>query len=221
MKKSKKILAPLFYKKKPRRPLSEKQKRLLRFNLKKYLFKKNFSTKKNIFLEIGFGYGENLINLCKKNTGKLIIGSEVYEPGIANLVENIEINNLKNILIYPRNIFFLFEELEKNSIEKVFILYPDPWPKKKHFKRRLISKFFLEKIHKVLKKNGIIFISTDSEDYLNVILFEFFLNKNFLWENKKVTDCYKRPKELIKSKYEIKANLKSNKKFYLKFKKIC
>ena len=138
MKKSKKILLPLFYKKKTRRPLSEKQKRLLRFNLQKFLFKKNFSTKKKIFLEIGFGYGENLINLGKKNIDELIIGCEVYEPGIANLVKKIEINNLKNICIYPKNIFSLLEKLKKNSIEKIFMLYPDPWPKKKNFKKKLI-----------------------------------------------------------------------------------
>ncbi len=221
MKKSKKILLPLSYKKKTRRPLSEKQKRLLRFNLQKFLFKKNFSTKKKIFLEIGFGYGENLINLGKKNIDELIIGCEVYEPGIANLVKKIEINNLKNICIYPKNTFSLLEKLKKNSIEKIFMLYPDPWPKKKHFKRRLISKFFLEKIDKILKKNGLIFISTDSENYLNTILIEFFLNRNFLWIDKKITNCYERPEKLIESKYEKKATMKGNKKYFLKFKKIC
>ena len=93
--------------------------------------------------------------------------------------------------------------------------------KKKHFKRRLISDILLKKIHKILKKNGLIFISTDSTSYLNLILFKFFLNKNFLWVNKKIVDCYKRPKELIKSKYEKKAITKSNKRYFLKFKKIC
>ena len=91
---------------------------------------------------------------------------------------------------------------------------------KKHFKRRLISEILLKKIHKILKKNGLIFISTDSADYLNVILIKFFLNKNFLWVNKKITNCYKRPKKLIESKYEKKAVMKGNKKYFLKFKKI-
>ena len=221
MKKSKKTLLPLFYKKKPRRLLSEKQKKLLKFNLKKFLFKKNFSTKKKIFLEIGFGYGENLINLSINNNNKIIIGCEIYEPGIASTIDKIEKKKLKNILIYPKNIFTLIDELKRNSIDKVFMLYPDPWPKKKHFKRRLISKLFLEKIYKILKKNGLIFIFIDSENYLNAILIEFFLNRNFLWINKKITNCYERPEKLIESKYEKKATMKGNKKYFLKFKKIC
>ena len=220
MKKPKKKFLPLFYKKRLRRPLSKKQRKLLKFTLQKFLFKKKIVNNKK-FLEIGFGYGENLIHLSKNNSDTSIIGCEVYEPGIANLVEKIEIEKLKNIYIYPKNIFSLFDNLEKNSFQKVFILYPDPWPKKKHFKRRLISEILLEKIYEILKKNGLIFISTDSSDYLNIILYTFFLNKNFLWVNKKITNCYKRPKELIESKYEWKGIIKSNKKYFLKFKKIC
>ena len=218
--KPKKKFLPLFYKKRLRRPLSKKQRKLLKFTLQKFLFKKKIVNNKK-FLEIGFGYGENLIHLSKNNSDTSIIGCEVYEPGIANLVEKIEIEKLKNIYIYPKNIFSLFDNLEKNSFQKVFILYPDPWPKKKHFKRRLISEILLEKIYEILKKNGLIFISTDSSDYLNIILYTFFLNKNFLWVNKKITNCYKRPKELIESKYERKGIIKSNKKYFLKFKKIC
>ncbi|MCH2540862.1 MAG: tRNA (guanosine(46)-N7)-methyltransferase TrmB [Alphaproteobacteria bacterium] len=222
MKKSKKILIPLFYKKKPRRPLSKKQKGLLKFTLQKFLFKKEkVQNSKKRFLEIGFGYGENIIHLSKKNGDKLIIGCEIYEPGIANLVSKIESENLKNIYIFPENIFSLLSKLKKNSIEKIFILYPDPWPKKKHYKRRLISSVFLNKINSVLKTNGIVFVSTDSEDYLKVILNNFLLNKNFLWVNKKISNCYKRPKDLIETKYEKKANIKNNKKYFLKFKKIC
>ena len=220
MKKPKKKFLPLFYKKRLIRPLSKKQRKLLKFTLQKFLFKKKIVNNKK-FLEIGFGYGENLIHLSKNNSDTSIIGCEVYEPGIANLVEKIEIENLKNIYIYPKNIFSLFDNLEKNSFQKVFILYPDPWPKKKHFKRRLISEILLEKIYEILKKNGLIFISTDSSDYLNIILYTFFLNKNFLWVNKKITNCYKSPKDLIESKYERKGIIKSNKKYFLKFKKIC
>ena len=159
--------------------------------------------------------------MSKNNTDKLIIGCEVYEPGIANLVTKIESENLKNIYIFPENIFSLLNKLKKNSIEKIFILYPDPWPKKKHYKRRLISSVFLNKIYRILRINGIVFVSTDSQDYLSVILNEFLINKKFLWVNKKIANCYKRPKELIETKYEKKANIKNNKKYFLKFKKMC
>ena len=70
-------------------------------------------------------------------------------------------------------------------------------------------------------RETIVFVSTDSQDYLSVILNEFLINKKFLWVNKKITNCYKRPKELIETKYEKKANIKNNKKYFLKFKKMC
>ena len=219
MKKNKTNSYPVFYKK-LRRQLSKKQQYLLKYTLKKYLFKNSKTSKKKI-LEIGFGYGENLINLSKKNSDKLIIGCEIYEPGIASAVEKINNEGLKNTFIFKENIFLLLRKLKKNYIDKVFILFPDPWPKKKHFKRRLISNKFLIQVCKILKKKGLIIISTDSENYLKSILKEFFLNKNFLWVDRKTADCYKRPKELIESKYEKKATLKNNKKYFLKFKKMC
>ena len=221
MKKLKKNLLPIFFKKKLRRKISEKQKKLLKFNLKKFLFKKNRIIRKKIFLEIGSGCGENLIHLSKNNIKKIIIGCEIYEPGIASSVNKIESEKLKNILIYPKNIFTLINKLEKNSIDKIYILYPDPWPKKKHFKRRLMSKILLKKLHKILKKKGTILISTDSKSYLHAILIEFFLISKFEWVNKNINDCYKRPVEIIESKYEKKANVKGNKKYFIKFKKIC
>ena len=221
MKTPKKILLPLYYKKKSRRALSKKQKKLIKINLKKFLFDKEKVKKSENILEIGFGYGENLVNFSINNPEKLIIGCEVYEPGIANLINKLESKKINNVIIYPENIFYLFDKLKKNSIDQIFVLFPDPWPKKKHFKRRIVSQIFLEKIYKVLKKNGLILISTDSVNYLESILINFFINKNFIWHDKKVIDCYKRPKELIESKFERKATIKGNKKYFLKFKKKC
>ena len=221
MEKIKKNLKHFFYKKKSRRKLSQKQKRLLEINLKKFIFKKRINSKKKIFLEIGFGYGDNLIFLAKKNLNKLILGCEVYEPGIANLLNKIDIEKIKNILIYPENIFSLFKKIKNSSIDKIFILFPDPWPKKRHFKRRLISPLFLNEINKILKKESIVFIATDSKSYLKQILENFLFNNSFFWLNKTVNDCYIKPNYLNKSKYEKKANLNKKKIFYLKFKKIC
>ena len=221
MKKVRKTSLSLFYKQKPRRALSKKQKNLLKVTLRKFLFKKRNINNKKVFLEVGFGYGENLINLSINNNNKIIIGCDIYEPGIASTIDKIEKKKLKNILIYPKNIFTLIDELKRNSIDKVFMLYPDPWPKKKHFKRRLISKIFLKRLHKILKKNGMTLISTDSLSYLCAIFYEFSLNPNFEWANKDAADCYKRPLEIIKSKYERKADIERNDKYFLKFKKIC
>ena len=85
----------------------------------------------------------------------------------------------------------------------------------------MVSKFLIEKLRKILEKNGLIILSTDSKDYLYLILEQFFKNLNFLWIIHKPKNCFIRPKELIESKYEKKANKKGSTKYFLKFKKIC
>ena len=135
------------------------------------------------------------------------------------MVKKIEAGNLENIYIYPKNIFTLFNRLEKDSIEKIFILYPDPWPKKKHHKRRLISKALIKNFEYILAPKGQIYLSTDSSEYLKIIFENFFCNNNFIWINKKPGECFIRPKILTRTKYENKADLNLNKKYFLKFKK--
>ena len=215
----KKKSKPIFYLRKTRRSLSEKQKKLIEINLKKYLFKESTSDIKDIFLEIGFGYGENMINLAKKNKNRLILGCEVYKPAIASLVEKIEESKIKNISIFTENVFELFKKLKENSINKIFLLFPDPWPKKKHHKRRLISRSLIENFQKLLTSKGRIYIATDTNDYLKVIFSEFFFNKYFIWVNKKPNECKKRPLILKRTKFETKADMKVNTKYFLMFEK--
>ena len=129
----------------------------------------NQSNEKRI-LEIGFGDGENLISNALDNLYFSFYGIEVYEMGVANILKTIkkkEINNLKIILGDA------IEVLEKNSTEDYFdeilIFFPDPWPKRKHNKRRLISENFLYDIKKVLKNDGLLIIKTDWKDYAKEI----------------------------------------------------
>ena len=103
----KKEINPVFYSRNSRRRLSSKQKKLIEINLKKYLFRGLKKKLYKVFLEIGFGQGENLINLAKKNKNNLILGCEIYKPAIAKIIEKIEKKNLKNILIFTEDIFLL------------------------------------------------------------------------------------------------------------------
>ena len=215
----KKKINPVFYLKNPRRSLSAKQKKLIEINLKKYLFHKLEKKPKKVFLEIGSGYGENLINLAEKNKNSLILGCEVYKPAVAKLIEKIEEKNIKNILIFIDDIFILFKKIKKNSIEKIFLLFPDPWPKKKHHKRRLVSESLIKNFEYILTPKGQVYLSTDSNEYLKVIFDNFFCNDIFIWVNNKPNECFIRPKILARTKYENKADLNLNKKYFLKFEK--
>ena len=128
--------------------------------------KTNFS---KLVLEIGFGNGENIISLAKDNPDTLYIGSEVYLAGIGYLIGEIQELGLANIRINTGDIRLLIEQVEEPVFDDVLIICPDPWPKARHHKRRLIKADFLELVHPIIKDKGELFISTDWENYAESI----------------------------------------------------
>ena len=164
----------------------------------------NQSSDKRI-LEIGFGDGENLISSAQNNLNFFFFGVEVYEMGVANILKSMETNGISNVKIIFGDVK---EALEKNSVEDYFdeilIFFPDPWPKRKHNKRRLVSEDFLFEIKKILKKDGVLIIKTDWKEYAEEI------EQNV----KKVFGRYKKSldkKSNLVTKYE-KIALKENRK---------
>ena len=122
-----------------------------------------------IILEIGFGNGENTSFLASKNPNALIVASEVYLSGIGSLLSNIAKNSLKNIKIFDQDVRELLFKLPNKIFDEIYIICPDPWPKARHHKRRLIKHDFLKILAKVLKKNGTAYISTDWQNYAESI----------------------------------------------------
>ncbi len=134
---------------------------------------------KKITIEVGFGNGEHLIFNAKKNQECLYIGSEVYINGIAKVLKNIKKFNLENIKICGLNFLYLLRSLKFKSINEIYIINPDPWPKKRHNKRRLLNYDTILSMKKVIKKNGRIFVSTDSRDYFDQIKLTIGQNRIF------------------------------------------
>ena len=99
----------------------------------------------------------------------LYIGSEVYINGIARVLKYISTYEVNNIKLCGINFLYLLKSLKYQTIDEIYIINPDPWPKKRHNKRRLLSRESLLSMNKLLRKNGKIFITTDSEDYFNEI----------------------------------------------------
>jgi len=128
--------------------------------------KTNFS---KLILEIGFGNGENIISLAQDNPDTLFIGSEVYLAGIGYLIGEIQDLGLVNIRINTGDIRLLIEQVEEPVFDDVLIICPDPWPKARHHKRRLIKADFLTLVHPIIKDKGELFISTDWENYAESI----------------------------------------------------
>ncbi len=129
-----------------------------------------------IFVEIGFGKGEFLYNMASQYPDINFVGIEIFITGIAKLIRRMcNYNNsnplqLKNIKILIKDAFSaLKENFLDNSIQKAFILFPDPWPKKRHHKRRLINPEFAQLLKKRLIKDGSVLIATDHKEYLEAI----------------------------------------------------
>ena len=151
-------------------------------NLEK-LFKNN----KNCILDIGFGDGKLLTSLAKKFPELNFIGLEVYESGIGNILKQISSDNLTNIKICCSDaITFLNNCTENNSFYGITLFFPDPWPKKKHYKRRIINKNFVNLISRKISANGFIKVVTDWSNYSDNIEEVFSANNKF----ERVGDIY-------------------------------
>ena len=138
--------------------------------------KVNFS---RLILGIGFGNGENILSLAKNNPDTLFVGSEVYLAGIGYLIGEIQELGLQNIRITKGDISLLIEKIKEPLFDDVLIICPDPWPKSRHHKRRLIKEDFLKLVHPIIKDQGELFISTDWENYAETIEEAIYLSSGY------------------------------------------
>lgn len=137
-------------------------------HLKSYLVKHNFE---HIALEIGFGSGENLLHQAHNNPKTLYIGAEPYLNGVVKVLKKMEEESIDNILIHAsdaRELFVLFKEYNI-TLHEIFILFPDPWPKARQHKKRLINNAFLEVLFEVMSVESKLYIATDHVGYMEWI----------------------------------------------------
>jgi tRNA (guanine-N7-)-methyltransferase len=139
--------------------------------------KNNFE---KVILEIGFGNGENVFKFAKNNRENLYIASEVYMSGIGQLLGDVINNDLNNVKIVTGDIRLLLEDVTKPIFDHVVIICPDPWPKLKHHKRRMLNNDFLDLIHKTIKDDGHLFMSTDWKNYAESIEEAIDQNEGFI-----------------------------------------
>ncbi|MCL2800717.1 MAG: tRNA (guanosine(46)-N7)-methyltransferase TrmB [Treponema sp.] len=121
---------------------------------------------KNVTLEIGFGSGLATAEIAQANPDKNYLGIEVHKPGIGRLLWEIEKRGLINIRIIEHDAVFVLDKMiPRGSLEAIHIFFPDPWPKKRHHKRRLVKRPFTQTLAQKLKKDGYIYMVTDWEEY--------------------------------------------------------
>jgi len=143
----------------------------IEFSPKIINFEEIFESYKPLILDIGFGSGESTINHAISHPENNYLAVEVHRPGIGRLLNKIEENTLTNIKIIKHDVIdILKEQIPDCSLTQIFIFFPDPWPKKRHHKRRLINKELIKLIKKKLVLHGRLHIATDWENYANYIM---------------------------------------------------
>ena len=185
------------------------------FSNKELPLEKIFGNNNPIVLDIGFGMGDEIIDFSTKNTTKNVLGIEMYKPAIGNLLKNIYEKNIKNIRIIECDAYCVLNYMiPDESIDEIHIYFPDPWPKKKHLKRRLLNVQFAEIIARKLKINGEIKCATDNSNYAEQIV-SALSNQKFL---QNMNDRYgDRPINRIISKFEKKAFNNGSRLFEISF----
>ncbi len=138
------------------------------------------ASRQKLKIEIGFGMGVELVRWAIKSPDALVLGIELYRPGIGSLFSKIVDEGIENVRVVEAPAQVAIAELPNNSVDEIRILFPDPWPKKRHHKRRLIQKEFICQAERVLVKGGRIQIATDWKPYADWILSCFEENTGFV-----------------------------------------
>ena len=136
-------------------------------------FTEIFQNTNPVTMEIGFGMGHATSIIAENNPGMNYIGSEVHVPGVGKLLSDIKKKQLKNLFIIEHDALEILESMiPDNSIQAFHIFFPDPWPKKKHHKRRLVQRPHTDLLAKKLAPGGYIYMATDWDEYAETALEE-------------------------------------------------
>lgn len=163
-----------------------------------------FDDSRAVWLEIGFGGGEHVSGQAMQNPDVGILASEVFFEGIAKLLGQIDDQGLSNVKIWPEDARQLINGLTDRCIDRLFILFPDPWPKARHQKRRLIQSDFLDAVARVLKPGAGLRFATDVRSYADEALERFLSHPEFLWTAQTADDWRRAPSDHIQTRYQTK-----------------
>ena len=190
---------------------------------------------KLVCLEIGFGNGEHLAGKAKNNPDVGYIGAEVFQNGVANLLSlitgikvtadlpetiTLETGRVDNIRVWDNDIRLLFKSMPDNFLDKVYLLFPDPWPKKRHASRRFVNKDNLQELARILKPGGILRIATDHKVYKSWTLHQMHDCPLFRWTATCGNDWKHEPKDWVQTKYQRKALKEGRHPVFLDYEKL-
>ncbi len=173
-----------------------------------------------VWLEIGFGGGEHLIAQASAHPEIGFIGAEVFENGIASLLQQRIDAKLENIRILDNDAREFLPLLQNASVERVFLLYPDPWPKTRHAKRRFVNRQTLDELARIMPLQSELRIATDHPVYARWCLRHIPTHPNFQWQVNRAKDWRFPPDDAFSTRYEQKAITQGRTPMYLTFRRV-
>lgn len=171
----------------------------------------------DVWLEIGFGGGEHLVWQASHHPAVSVIGCEPFEDGVVKVLDAIESNGLSNIRLWADDARPLLRALPNASLSRVFILFPDPWPKARHQKRRLVTSQTIDELVRVMRRGGELRIATDIGPYATAILHAVLGSPQFDWICEGPSDWRLRPPDWPGTRYEAKALAAGRRCYYFRF----
>ena len=172
-----------------------------------------------VWLEIGFGGGEHLAGQARAHPEVGILGCEVFVNGVASLLKHLNQGGQTNVRIYPEDVRLLMPFLPDASFDRIFVLFPDPWPKKRHTERRFIGPENLPGLSRLLKDDGELRVASDDPTYQRWTLQHVPVHPDFDWLVSGPEDWRDRPADWVPTRYEEKALEAGRTPMYFRFRR--
>ncbi len=173
----------------------------------------------DVRLEIGFGAGEHLSGDAHANPDIDFIGCEPFINGVAALLADVDRLDIKNVRVFDDDARLLLSRLPAACVSKIYILFPDPWPKSRHNRRRFINQETLSSLSRIAKDNAEFIFASDHMGYISWTLVETQRHADWKWTAKGPVDWRAPPKDWVPTRYEAKALRKGDKPAYLTFRR--
>jgi len=178
-----------------------------------------FADARELWLEIGFGGGEHLLARALERPDVGFIGCEPFVNGVAKLLAGVEAQGLQNIRVAMGDATALFETVPDAALSRIYLLYPDPWPKRRQHKRRFVSERSVATLARVLRTGGEVRFATDIDDYAGWTLRRFLASPGFVWTARTADDWRAPWAGWTPTRYEAKARAAGRGSAYLTFRR--
>jgi tRNA (guanine-N7-)-methyltransferase len=174
---------------------------------------------RDVWLEIGFGGGEHLLHEARSSPATGFIGIEPFQNGLAKAAAIVEREAIRNVRLFDRDATILLDWLPAESLDRIDLLYPDPWPKMRHWKRRFVNPQNLERIARCLKPRGLFRFASDVDAYVKWTLREVGRSDRLIWTADCLEDCRQPWPGWPGTRYEAKAVAEQRRTAYLVFRR--